>query len=77
MYPKNTIVRHLRRCSKVRVKAMLPFRQKRLESTPFSEFIRTAKSDEKKKVYSGVLKRASEAQNEVISRVSSRKAARR
>lgn len=56
---------------------MLPFRPKRVDSTPFSDFIRTAKSDEKKKVYSGVLKRASEIQNEVIVRAASRKAARR
>ena len=40
------------------------FRFKRVppgvSSTPFSEFIRTASSEEKKKVYSKVLKRASE-----------------
>jgi hypothetical protein len=31
-----------------------------VSSTPFSEFIRTASSEEKKKVYSKVLKRASQ-----------------
>jgi hypothetical protein len=38
-------------------------------STPFSDFIRNASSEEKKKVYTTVLKRASESQNEVVSRV--------
>ena len=37
-------------------------------STPFSEFIRNAPATEKKKVYSKVLKRASESQNEIIAR---------
>jgi hypothetical protein len=42
-------------------------------STPFSEFIRTASSEEKKKVYSKVLKRASEQQNEILARVNNKK----
>jgi hypothetical protein len=45
-------------------------------STPFSEFIRNAPAAEKKKVYSKVLKRASESQNEVIARVKKTRAAR-
>jgi hypothetical protein len=52
---------------------MSPFRFKdtplEVSSTPFSEFIRTASSEEKKKVYSKVLKRASEQQNEILVRV--------
>ena len=45
-------------------------------STPFSEFIRTASSEEKKKVYSKVLKRASELQNEILARVNRKRVAR-
>jgi hypothetical protein len=45
-----------------RLKGALP----EVSSTPFSEFIRTASSEEKKKVYSKVLKRASEQQNEIL-----------
>jgi hypothetical protein len=45
-------------------------------STPFSEFIRTASSEEKKKVYSKVLKRASELQNEILARVDKKRVAR-
>jgi hypothetical protein len=45
-------------------------------STPFSEFIRTASSEEKKKVYSRVLKRASEQQNEILARVDKKRVAR-
>ncbi len=45
-------------------------------STPFSEFIRTASSEEKKKVYSKVLKRASEQQNEILARVNKKRVAR-
>jgi hypothetical protein len=47
-----------------------------VSSTPFSEFIRTASSEDKKKVYSKVLKRASESQNEVLARVSKKRATR-
>ncbi len=35
-------------------------------STPFSDFIRNASSAEKKKVYTEVLKKATERQNAVI-----------
>ena len=49
---------------------------KDVSSTPFSEFIRTASSEDKKKVYSKVLKRASESQNEVLARVSKKRATR-
>jgi hypothetical protein len=45
-------------------------------STPFSEFIRTASSEEKKKVYSKVLKRASEQQNAILARVNKQLVAR-
>jgi len=47
-----------------------------VSSTPFSEFIRTASSEDKKKVYSKVLKRASESQSEVLARVSKKRATR-
>lgn len=39
-------------------------------STPFSEFIRNAKSSEKKRVYSDVLIKATERQNRVIAAAS-------
>lgn len=44
------------------------FKKKPTESTRFSEFIRNASSEEKKKVYARVLKSATEQQNEVLSR---------
>jgi hypothetical protein len=47
-----------------------------VSSTPFSEFIRTVSSEEKKKVYSRVLKRASEQQNEILARVDKKRVAR-
>jgi hypothetical protein len=47
-----------------------------LQSTPFSDFIRNASAEEKKKVYTKVLRRASESQNQVIARATKRKAAR-
>jgi hypothetical protein len=58
---------------------MSPFRFKNappVSSTPFSEFIRTASSEEKKKVYSKVLKRASEQQNEILARINKKRIAR-
>lgn len=39
---------------------------KQVESTPFSEFIRNAKADDKKKVYTEVLEKATERQKAVI-----------
>lgn len=39
-----------------------------VESTRFSEFIRNASSKEKKRVYSDVIRKATEMQNGVISR---------
>lgn len=45
------------------------------ESTPFSDFIRKARSDEKKKVYSAVLKQASEQQRALIERAKSEESA--
>lgn len=47
-----------------------------VSSTPFSEFIRTESSEEKKKVYSRVLKRASEQQNEILARANKKRLAR-
>ena len=47
-----------------------------VSSTPFSEFIRTASSEDKKKLYSKVLRRASESQNEVLARVNEKRATR-
>ena len=47
-----------------------------VSSTPFSEFIRTASSEDKKKVYSKVLRRASEVQNEILARVNKKRVAR-
>jgi hypothetical protein len=47
-----------------------------VSSTPFSEFIRTASSERKKKVYSKVLRRASESQNEVIARANKKRSTR-
>lgn len=41
-------------------------KSKKVASTPFSEFIRNASSADKKKVYTGVLKRATERQNRVL-----------
>ncbi|MEC8847885.1 MAG: hypothetical protein VYB93_01230 [Pseudomonadota bacterium] len=38
-------------------------------STPFSDFIRNAKSADKKRVYAQVLKKATERQNAVVSEV--------
>jgi len=39
---------------------------KPVASTPFSEFIRNASSAEKKRVYTQVMKKASECQNRVL-----------
>lgn len=39
---------------------------KRVESTPFSDFIRNAKAAEKKRVYTVVLEKATERQNALI-----------
>jgi hypothetical protein len=47
-----------------------------VSSTPFSEFIRNASSEQKKRVYSKVLKRASEQQNEILARVNKKRIAR-
>lgn len=42
-------------------------------STPFSEFIRNASSAEKKRVYTQVMKRASERQNRLLAEITARK----
>jgi hypothetical protein len=39
---------------------------KPVESTPFSDFIRNASSEDKKRVYRQVLERASERQNRLL-----------
>jgi len=39
---------------------------KTVPSTPFADFIRNASSDEKKRVYERVLKKATERQNRVL-----------
>jgi hypothetical protein len=44
-----------------------------VESTPLSEFIRNASSAKKKQVYVTALKRASDAQNKVVSRSGERR----
>ena len=49
-------------------------RKKPVGSTPLSEFVRNASAKEKKKVYVTALKKASDAQNEVIERNESRRA---
>ena len=51
-----------------------PFKKKTVPSTPFSDFIRNAKSDERKRVYRDVLEKATESQKQVIERARSRKA---
>jgi hypothetical protein len=48
-------------------------RQKPLRSSPFSDFIRKATSGEKKKVYTEVLKKATERQNATSAAANSRK----
>lgn len=40
----------------------------KIARSPFAEFIRNAKSDEKKRVYSTVLTEATKRQNEVMAR---------
>lgn len=53
---------------------MVFFRKpKSTDSTPLSDFVRNASASEKKKVYVVALKKASDAQNEVIKQVASRK----
>jgi len=44
------------------------FKRRPTGSSRFSEFIREASSEEKKKVYTKVMQRASEAQNAVLGR---------
>jgi len=39
---------------------------KKVASTPFSDFIRSAKSGEKKRVYTEVLEKATERQRELL-----------
>ena len=43
-------------------------KKKTLVSTPFSDFIRNAKSDERKRVYKDVLEKATESQRQLIER---------
>ncbi|MDA3877404.1 MAG: hypothetical protein PF483_09980 [Halothiobacillus sp.] len=55
---------------------MLNFLKKsrKLASTPFSDFIRNASSEQKKRVYAGVLKEATERQQQIIQEAARRKA---
>lgn len=46
---------------------MFPSKRKTVRSTEFSDFIRNAPADEKKRVYHDVLRRATERQNAVQS----------
>jgi hypothetical protein len=46
---------------------------KTVPSTPFSQFVRSASSGEKKKAYVAALKKASDVQNSVIERSSARR----
>lgn len=48
------------------------FKKKTVRSTPFSEFIRNAKSDERKRVYRDVLEKATKSQREVLERARAR-----
>lgn len=45
------------------------FKPRPAQSSPFSEFIRTAPSAEKKRVYREVLKKATERQNRLVKSV--------
>lgn len=45
---------------------MFKKKQKLVESTSFSDFIRNASSAERKRVYGRVLKKASERQNRIV-----------
>lgn len=47
---------------------MLRSKSKTLVSTPFSDFIRNASSAEKKRVYTVVIKKATERQNQLLAR---------
>lgn len=49
--------------------ALRLFKPKPTRSSPFSEFIRTASSAEKKRVYGDVLAKATERQNRVANKV--------
>lgn len=48
------------------------FSPQKIQSTAFSEFIRNAKSDERKRVYSKVLAKATEKQNRTLNAISPR-----
>ena len=46
--------------------SMLKAKPKILASTPFSDFIRNASSREKKRIYTAVMKKATERQNRLL-----------
>jgi len=48
---------------------MFRTKPKILASTPFSDFIRNASSAEKKRVYTAVMKKATEHQNRVLAQL--------
>jgi hypothetical protein len=49
------------------------FKSKPTQSSPFSEFIRTASSQEKKRVYGEVLQKATDRQNRVAAKAAAAK----
>jgi hypothetical protein len=48
------------------IKKLFPKKRKAVASTPFSEFIRNASSEKKKKVYTVVLQKATERQVAIL-----------
>lgn len=48
---------------------MLVKKEKKVVLTPFSDFVRNAKSREKKRIYAKVLEEAINKQNEIIAKV--------
>lgn len=49
------------------------FKSERADSTPFSDFIREASSEQKKRVYTRVLKKATERQTKLLQKASKSK----
>lgn len=71
MYPKNILALTLSKCLEVLRGLMSLFsfwKSKALSATEFSEFIRNAKPSEKKRVYTEVLKGATERQQAAMAR---------
>ncbi len=51
-----------------KLSSMPPTKPKLLASTPLSDFIRNASSAEKKRIYTAVMKKATERQNRLLAR---------